>query len=293
MKDRVGIILAGGSGSRLRPITNFTTKQFLPVYDKPLIFYSISTLINAGIREILIILNGDDLKKCSEALGNGKNWGVEFHYAVQEKPRGIAEAFLIGESFIDNRQSCLILGDNIFHGSSVETNLLKASKNINGAGVFVARVRNPERFGILNYFKNGKPKSIVEKPSKPKSSNAITGLYFYDEDVVEIAKKLKPSPRGELEITDVNKKYLIKDKLNVYNLSSSDLWLDAGTFDSLAEATDIIKTYKNKNNASIGSPEFAALRAGFISRKEFKYLIKAYGDVPYAHWLEEQLNDQS
>ena len=289
MKDRVGIILAGGSGSRLRPITKFTTKQFLPIYDKPLIFYSISTLINAGIREILIILNDQDLNICSEALGNGEDWGVEFHYAVQKEPRGIAEAYLIGENFIDNRPSCLILGDNIFHGSNVETKLLMASKNEIGAGIFVTNVRNPERFGILNYYKNGKPKSIVEKPSKPKSSSAVTGLYFYDEDVIDIAKKLKPSPRGELEITDINRRYLSEKKLNIYNLSSSDLWLDAGTFDSLAEATDIVKTYKNKNNAAIGSPELAAFNNGFISKRKFKKLIRAYGKVPYANWLEEKI----
>ena len=291
MSERVGIILAGGSGSRLRPITNFTTKQFLPIYDKPLIFYAISTLINAGIREILIILNDQDLNKCSEALGNGKDWGVEFHYAVQKEPKGIAEAFLIGETFINNRPSCLILGDNIFHGSNVETKLSVASKNEIGAGIFVTKVRNPKRFGILNYYKNGKPKSIVEKPKNPKSSSAVTGLYFYDKDVVEIAKKLKPSPRGELEITDINRRYLSENKLNIYNLSSSDLWLDAGTFDSLAEATDIVKTYKNKNNAAIGSPELAALKSGFISPTKFKKLIKAYGNVPYANWLEEKLND--
>ena len=291
MSERVGIILAGGSGSRLRPITNFTTKQFLPIYDKPLIFYSISTLINAGIREILIILNDQDLNKCSEALGNGEDWGVEFHFAVQKEPKGIAEAFLIGDTFINNRPSCLILGDNIFHGSNVETKLSVASKNEIGAGIFVTKVRNPERFGILNYYKNGKPKSIVEKPKNPKSSSAVTGLYFYDKDVVEIAKKLKPSPRGELEITDINRRYLSKNKLNIYNLSSSDLWLDAGTFDSLAEATDIVKTFKNKNNAAIGSPELAALKSGFISTKEYKKLIKAYGNVPYANWLEEKFND--
>ena len=268
-----GIVLAGGSGTRLHPLTISVSKQLMPVYDKPMIYYPISTLISAGIREILIISTPSDVPLFKKLLGDGSRIGCQFEYAVQEHPNGLAEAFVIGESFIGNDKVALILGDNIFYGSGLAS-LLQANNNPDGGIIYAYHVHDPERYGVVEFDESGKAVSIEEKPLKPKSSFAVPGIYFYDNTVVEIAKNIQPSPRGELEITDINKAYLKKGKLKVSILDRGTAWLDTGTFHSLMQAAQFVEVIEERQGLKIGAIEEAAYRSGFISKKELYELAK-------------------
>ncbi len=281
-----GIILAGGSGSRLWPITKGISKQLMPIYDKPMIYYPLTTLMLAGIKDILIITTPEDQSQFQRLLGDGSQWGISLHYAVQPSPDGLAQAFIIGEEFIGGDSVALVLGDNIFHGSDLGTSL-KTCTNPNGGTVFAYRVSDPERYGVVEFDQNNQAISIEEKPSQPKSDFAVVGLYFYDNDVVEIAKNVQPSERGELEITSVNEEYLKRGKLTVTTLDRGDVWLDTGTIDSMTDASDYIRVVQTRTGLIIGSPEEVAFREGFISNAQMaeqatpliksgygKYLIK-------------------
>jgi glucose-1-phosphate thymidylyltransferase len=263
-----GIILAGGSGTRLHPITLTISKQLMPVYDKPMIYYPLSTLMMAGIREILIISTPQDLPLFEDLLGDGKKFGCSFSYTVQEAPNGLAEAFIIGADFIGDDKVALILGDNIFYGTGL-SNLLKANSDPDGGIVFAYHVHDPERYGVVEFDHNDKVLSIEEKPKKPKSNYAVPGIYFYDNDVVEIAKNIKPSHRGELEITDINKVYLESDKLKVSKLEIGTAWLDTGTFQSLMQASQFVQVIEERQGLKIGSIEGVAYEMGYIDRTEF------------------------
>ncbi|BAO56753.1 glucose-1-phosphate thymidylyltransferase RfbA [Nonlabens marinus] len=267
-----GIILAGGSGTRLHPLTAVVSKQLLPVYDKPMVYYPLSTLMSAGVQEFLIITTPKDAVLFRELLGDGTKYGCTFEYTQQQDPNGLAEAFIIGEKFIGNDKVALILGDNIFYGSGL-AELLQKNTDPDGGIVFAYHVQDPERYGVVEFDVNGTAISIEEKPEKPKSSFAIPGIYFYDNTVVEIAKNLKPSKRGELEITDVNKIYLKQAKLQVQIMDKGTAWLDTGTFDSLMQASQFVEVIEQRQGLKIGSIEATALEMGFISRKEFEELI--------------------
>ncbi|WP_299670585.1 glucose-1-phosphate thymidylyltransferase RfbA [uncultured Polaribacter sp.] len=268
-----GIVLAGGSGTRLHPLTLAVSKQLMPVYDKPMIYYPIATLISAGISEILIISTPKDLPLFKELLGNGNQIGCHFEYAVQENPNGLAEAFIIGEKFIGKDKVALILGDNIFYGTGL-SDLLKANNNPDGGIVYAYHVNDPERYGVVEFDTDNNVLSIEEKPLKPKSNFAVPGIYFYDNEVIAIAKNIKPSKRGELEITEVNNVYLKKQKLSVQILDRGTAWLDTGTFDSLMQAGQFVQVIEERQGLKVGAIEEAAFRAGFISKKQMIALTK-------------------
>ncbi|MEZ4818075.1 MAG: glucose-1-phosphate thymidylyltransferase RfbA [Flavobacteriaceae bacterium] len=268
-----GIILAGGSGTRLHPLTLAVSKQLMPVYDKPMIYYPLSTLMYAGIREILIISTPEDLPLFKKLLGDGKKYGCSFQYTIQENPNGLAEAFIIGESFIGNDKVALILGDNIFYGSGLKE-LLQANNDPKGGIIYAYHVHDPERYGVVEFDGQGKALSIEEKPNQPKSNYAVPGIYFYDNTVVEIAKNIKPSHRGELEITDVNNVYLKQGKLSVSKLDKGTAWLDTGTFASLMQAAQFVEVIEERQGLKIGAIEEAAYEMGYISKEQLIELAK-------------------
>ncbi len=288
--NRKGIILAGGSATRLFPITFSISKQLMPVYDKPMIYYPLSTLMIAGIREFLIIVNESNLESFKNLLGDGSSLGISIKYAVQPKPEGLAQAFLIGEDFLNNSPSALILGDNLYHGNDLGPQLKKANKDINNSTIFVYPVSDPERYGVAE-FKNNKVINLFEKPKKPKSRYAVTGLYFYDNTAVEKAKTIKPSQRGELEITSLNNLYLKENNLNVEIMGRGIAWLDTGTFDSLHQAGSYIRVLERRQGLKVGCPEEVAWRKGWIKDKELEKLAKTMIKSGYGKYLLEILND--
>lgn len=279
-----GIILAGGSGTRLHPITKGISKQLVPIYDKPMIYYPLSTLMQAGISEILIITTPHDQDGFKRLLGDGAKWGISISYAVQPKPDGLAQAFLISEEFIGDDKVALALGDNIFHGAELDESL-KDCTDPNGGIVFAYRVSDPERYGVVEFDNNMKAVSIEEKPEKPKSDYAVVGLYFYDNDVVDIAKNVKPSERGELEITSINEEYLRRGRLKVTKLDDGDVWLDTGTIESLSDASDYVRVLQKRTGQIIGSPEATALESDFISNAQLKELADPLKKSGYGEYL--------
>ena len=282
-----GIILAGGSGTRLYPLTKVTSKQLLPIYDKPMIYYPMSILMQAGIREILIISTPDDTPRFKELLGDGHQFGIELSYKVQPSPDGLAQAFILGEEFIGNDSCAMILGDNIFHGHGLTKRLRAAAENEVGATVFGYYVEDPERFGVVEFDENGKAISLEEKPANPRSNYAVTGLYFYDNKVCEYAKSLKPSARGELEITDLNKIYLENSELSVITLGRGYAWLDTGTMDSLVEATEFVQITEKRQGVKISAPEEIAFRKGWITKDDLIESANKYGKSPYGEHLRK------
>lgn len=285
MKKRKGIILAGGSGTRLYPLTHSISKQLLPVYDKPMIYYPLSTLMEAGIRDVLIINTSHEQALFQQLLGDGSQWGMNLQYAVQPDPGGLAQAYLIGESFVDGHDSCLILGDNIFHGAGMRHLMANASDRLSGATVFGYRVHDPERYGVAAFDEAGNVIDLEEKPEKPRSNYAVTGLYFYDGQAVDIAKSLEPSPRGELEITDLNKVYLEQQALKVELMGRGYAWLDTGTHDSLAEATNFISTIEKRQGMKIACPEEIAYNRGWIDAEQVLKLAEPILKNGYGQYL--------
>lgn len=285
-----GIILAGGSGTRLYPITQGISKQLMPIYDKPMIYYPLSTLISAGIREILVITTPEDRPNFERLLGDGSHLGIMLHYAEQPKPEGLAQAFLIGEEFIAGDSVALVLGDNIFDGSGI-SEVLGQIRDIDGGAIFAYEVSDPQRYGVVEFDADGTALSIEEKPDAPKSNFAVVGLYFYDNDVVEIAKSIEPSTRGELEITSVNEAYLRRGDLKVHRLHRGDVWLDTGTVDSMSEASSYVEVLQKRTGTVIGSPEVAAYREGFINAAQLEALGGQVLKSGYGRYLIDAVRD--
>lgn len=292
MQKRKGIILAGGSGTRLHPATLAISKQLLPVYDKPMIYYPLTTLMLAGIRDILIISTPQDTPRFEQLLGDGCNWGLNISYAVQASPDGLAQAFIIGEDFIGNDLSALVLGDNIYHGHDFNELLKNAMQREDGASVFAYHVTDPERYGVVEFDAQGKAISLEEKPLQPKSNYAVTGLYFYDQDVVEMAKSIKPSPRGELEITDLNRLYMERGKLSVEIMGRGYAWLDTGTHDSLLQASHFIATLEHRQGLKVACPEEIAFRQKWIDAEQLERLAVPLSKNGYGQYLKRLLHDK-
>jgi glucose-1-phosphate thymidylyltransferase len=286
--NRRGIILAGGRGTRLYPLTLVTSKQLLPVYDKPLIYYPLTTLMLAGIRELLVVTTPEESGLFQRLLGDGRQWGIELSYAIQDRPGGIAEAFLIGSEFLAGHPAALVLGDNIFYGDNLRTRLCDSARKIGGATVFVCWVDDPERYGILEFDESRRPLRIIEKPTAPKSNYAVTGLYFYDERVVDVARELKPSARGELEITDLNHWYLDRGELHVERFGRGYAWLDAGTHDSMLEASQFIHIIEKRQGLKIACPEEVAFIQGFIDAEQLLRLAEPMKATAYGQYLIRQ-----
>jgi glucose-1-phosphate thymidylyltransferase len=291
MTNRKGIILAGGSGTRLHPATLAISKQLLPVYDKPMIYYPLSTLMLAGIRDVLIISTPQDTPRFESLLGDGARWGMKISYCVQPSPDGLAQAFILGRDFVDGHPSALVLGDNIFYGHDFAGLLDSATQRTTGASVFAYHVHDPERYGVVDFDANKRALSIEEKPKAPKSNYAVTGLYFYDEQVCDIAANIKPSPRGELEITDVNAEYLKRGQLNVEIMGRGYAWLDTGTHDSLMEAGQFIATLEKRQGLKVACPEEIAFRAGWIDAAQLEALAKPLAKNGYGQYLLKLLTD--
>jgi glucose-1-phosphate thymidylyltransferase len=286
-----GIILAGGSGTRLYPVTQVVSKQLLPIYDKPMVYYPLSTLMLAGVRDILIISTPQDTPRFEQLLGDGKRWGINLSYAIQPSPDGLAQAFIIGERFIGSDPCALVLGDNIFYGHDLARDLKKAAAKTSGATVFAYRVNDPQRYGVVEFDASGRAVSLEEKPAKPKSRFAVTGLYFYDNDVVSVAKSLRPSPRGELEITDLNRVYLERGALDVVTMGRGLAWLDTGTHETLLEAGQFIETIERRQGLKICCPEEIGWREGWISSAELQALAMPLKNSGYGSYLLSILNE--